>query len=57
MSGIQPDIIIKWKKRFVYADNAATTRVLDKALSAAMPYFNRAVRKRFKYIFSRNERR
>ena len=27
------------EKRFVYADNAATTRVSDKALSAAMPYF------------------
>ncbi len=27
------------EKRFVYADNAATTRVSDRALAAAMPYF------------------
>lgn len=27
------------EKRFVYADNAATTRVSDAALAAAMPYF------------------
>ena len=26
-------------KRFVYADNSATTRVSDKALAAALPYF------------------
>lgn len=26
-------------KRFVYADNAATTRVSDRALAAAMPYY------------------
>lgn len=27
------------EKRFVYADNSATTRVSDKALAAALPYF------------------
>ncbi len=27
------------EKRFVYADNAATTRVSERALSAALPYF------------------
>lgn len=27
------------EKRFVYADNAATTRVSKRALDAAMPYF------------------
>lgn len=30
---------IKMEKRFVYADNAATTKVSQKALEAAMPYY------------------
>ena len=27
------------EKRFVYADNAATTRVSDEVVSAMLPYF------------------
>ncbi len=36
---VRKDLIYIMEKRFVYADNAATTRVSDRALAAAMPYF------------------